>query len=139
MRAIAVLVGAVLATASPIALQTTGAVVPQPVATPAAANSAQPQLSVSKRGVLLSWIERAGDLATLKFSDDGRPSTHAGAGAGVRSGQAPEHASTMSLRFARFDQNFKQLEETVVDEKVCECCPTTAASRCARRSRGTLR
>ena len=32
---------------------------PQPIATPAAANSAQPQLSVSKRGVLLSWIERS--------------------------------------------------------------------------------
>lgn len=39
------------------------------LATPAAANSAQPQLSVSKRGVLLSWIERNGDLATLKFAE----------------------------------------------------------------------
>ena len=42
---------------------------PQQIATPAAANSAQPQLSVSKRGVLLSWIERTGDLATLKFAE----------------------------------------------------------------------
>jgi hypothetical protein len=33
----------------------------------------------------------------------------------------------MSLRFARFDRNFKQLEESSVDAKVCECCPTTAA------------
>jgi hypothetical protein len=43
--------------------------VPQPLQSPAAANSAQPQLTVSKRGVLLSWIERAGDLATLKFAE----------------------------------------------------------------------
>ena len=33
----------------------------------------------------------------------------------------------MSVRFARFDKNFKQVEESVVDAKVCECCPTTAA------------
>ena len=37
--------------------------------TPAAAGSAQPQLSVSSRGVLLSWIEKTGDRATLKFSE----------------------------------------------------------------------
>src|SRR5687768_6827015 len=43
--------------------------VPQAIASPAAGNSAQPQLSVSKRGVLVSWIERAGDLATLKFAE----------------------------------------------------------------------
>jgi hypothetical protein len=39
------------------------------LATPAAAGSGQPQLSVSSRGVLLSWVEKAGDLATLKFSE----------------------------------------------------------------------
>jgi hypothetical protein len=39
------------------------------IATPAAADSAQPQLTVSSRGVLLSWIERSGGLATLKFSE----------------------------------------------------------------------
>jgi hypothetical protein len=39
------------------------------LASPAAAGSAQPQLTVSARGVLLSWIERSGDLATLKFSE----------------------------------------------------------------------
>jgi hypothetical protein len=39
------------------------------VATPAAANSAQPHLSVSARGVLLSWIERDGPRATLKFAE----------------------------------------------------------------------
>src|SRR4030095_7285397 len=197
---------------------------PQPIKTPAAPNSAQPQLTVSKRGALVSWIERTGDLATLKFAErsaagwtpartvasggdwfvnwadvpsvlrlpsgalvahwlqksaastyaydvrlsfssddgktwspsflphhdgtptehgfaslvpigdgfglvwlDGRPSTHSGADAGGRSGPAADHGSTMSLRFARFDRNFKQLEESSVDAKVCECCPTAAA------------
>ena len=42
---------------------------PESLRTPAAANSAQPQRSVSERGVLLSWIERAGDLATLRFAE----------------------------------------------------------------------
>lgn len=36
---------------------------------PAAPGSAQPQLTVSARGVLLSWIERNGDVATLRFSE----------------------------------------------------------------------
>lgn len=36
---------------------------------PAAADSGQPQLSVSDRGVLLSWIERSGARATLKFAE----------------------------------------------------------------------
>lgn len=36
---------------------------------PAAAHSAQPQLSVSDHGVLLSWIERAGATATLKIAE----------------------------------------------------------------------
>ena len=36
---------------------------------PAPAGSAQPQLSVSSRGVLLSWVEKPGDRATLKFSE----------------------------------------------------------------------
>lgn len=36
---------------------------------PAAAGSAQPQLSVSARGALLSWVESAGTTATLKFSE----------------------------------------------------------------------
>jgi hypothetical protein len=39
------------------------------ITSPASSGSAQPQLTVSARGVLLSWIERAGDLATLKFSE----------------------------------------------------------------------
>ena len=36
---------------------------------PAGASSAQPQMTVSPRGVLLSWIERAGTRATLKFAE----------------------------------------------------------------------
>lgn len=40
-----------------------------PLASPAGANSAQPQMTVSPRGILLSWIERAGSRATLKFAE----------------------------------------------------------------------
>jgi hypothetical protein len=41
----------------------------QTVANPAAPGSAQPQLTVSDRGVLLSWIERTGPNAALKFAE----------------------------------------------------------------------
>jgi hypothetical protein len=200
------------ATAQAVALRT-----PEPITTPAAANSAQPQLSVSKRGVLLSWIERAGDLATLKFSErtasgwsapktiasgrdwfvnwadvpsalrlpsgalvahwlqksaastyaydvrlsysiddgktwspsflphhDGTPTEHGFAslfpigdgfglvwldGRAMTGGDHGGHGGgAMSVRYARFDKNFKQVEDTVVDARVCECCPTTAAA-----------
>ena len=206
---------------------------PESLRTPALANSAQPQLSVSDRGVLLSWIERAGDLATLRFAertgsgwteprtiasgrdwfvnwadvpsalrlpsgvivahwlqksgpdtyaydvrlsyskDDGKtwspsfmphqdgtrtehgfaslfpigdglglvwldgrnmkpPSTRPGENSGARSGQAGGHdgdhgAGAMSVRFARYDRNWKLVEESALDERVCECCPTAAA------------
>jgi hypothetical protein len=40
-----------------------------PMAAPAGANSAQPQMTVSPRGILLSWIERAGARATLRFAE----------------------------------------------------------------------
>lgn len=190
---------------------------PQPVASPAAANSAQPQLTVSSRGVLASWIERTGDLATLKFAErtssgwsaprvvaSGRdwfvnwadvpsvlrlpsgtlvahwlqksgPSTYAydvrlshstddgktwsasylphhdgtqtehgfasllpmGDGFGLvwldgRAMKGGEHggehgSGAMSLRFAQFDKAFKQIADTAVDARVCECCPTAAA------------
>jgi len=36
---------------------------------PAAPNSAQPQLSTQANRVLLSWIERSGDAASLRFSE----------------------------------------------------------------------
>lgn len=41
----------------------------EPLTSPAAAGSAQPQLTVSSRGALLSWVERSGDAATLKFAE----------------------------------------------------------------------
>jgi hypothetical protein len=208
---------AIMATAQAVALQTAFAIAPQPIATPAAPNSAQPQLSVSKRGVLVSWIERTGDLATLKFAErtasgwtagqtiaSGRdwfvnwadvpsvlrlpsgaivahwlqksgPSTYAydvrlshstddgktwsapylphhdgtqtehgfaslfpmGDGFGLvwldgramkSGGEHGEHGGgAMSIRFGQFDRSFKQVAETAVDTRVCECCPTAAA------------
>jgi hypothetical protein len=41
----------------------------KPLDAPAAAGSAQPQLSVSTRGVILSWIERKGQEAVFKFAE----------------------------------------------------------------------
>jgi hypothetical protein len=41
----------------------------EPLATHAAPGSGQPQLTVSSRGALLSWIERDGATATLKWSE----------------------------------------------------------------------
>ena len=32
----------------------------------------------------------------------------------------------MTVHFGRFDKNWKQVEESVVDARVCECCPTAA-------------
>ena len=186
----------------------------------APAGSAQPQLTVSARGVLLSWVERDGDTATLRFAerntggwsaprtvasgtdwfvnwadvpsalrlangtivahwlqksgpgtyaydvrlaystDDGRrwsPSftphhdgtktehgfaslfelPQGGVGVVWLDGRAMKSAGghahgpgaqgAMSLRFAAFDRQWKQTAETVVDARVCECCPTAAA------------
>jgi hypothetical protein len=39
------------------------------VESPAPPDSGQPQLTVSSRGILLSWIERAGPVATLRFAE----------------------------------------------------------------------
>jgi hypothetical protein len=41
----------------------------RPLPSPANGESGQPQLTVSSRGVLLSWIERSGPTATLKFAE----------------------------------------------------------------------
>ena len=41
----------------------------EPLSSPAGPNSAQPQLSSSPRGLLLSWIERDGAKATLRFAE----------------------------------------------------------------------
>jgi hypothetical protein len=43
--------------------------IPASLGSPAGANSAQPQMTVSPRGVLLSWIERHESTATLKFAE----------------------------------------------------------------------
>jgi hypothetical protein len=40
-----------------------------PIPSPAGLDSGQPQLSSSGRGVLLSWIERAGPRASLRFAE----------------------------------------------------------------------
>ncbi len=192
-------------------------VTPQALRSPTGANSAQPQLSVSSRGVFLSWIERTGDLATLKFS--ARTATGWSEARTVASGRdwfvnwadvpsvmrlpsgtivahwlqksgpdtyaydvrlsystdegttwapsfIPHHDGTrtehgfaslfpigdglgliwldgrnmkptaghddhggggaMTVHYARFDRNWKQVEESAVDARVCECCPTAA-------------
>ena len=211
----------VLAAGSGYALQTAPALRVTPLDSPAAANSAEPRMSVSSKGVLLSWLERNGATAALKFAertstgwsapktvasgadwvvnwadvpsvvrlgdgtlvahwlqknktssaaydirlsrstDDGRtwsaptPPHHdtavaehgfvsmfampaggvgviwldgrAAAGhAGHDMGAGPS-ASAMELRFGVFDRTGKQSEETVVDARVCDCCPTAAA------------
>jgi hypothetical protein len=40
-----------------------------PIDSPVSGSSAQPQLTVSESGVLLSWVESAGESATLKFAE----------------------------------------------------------------------
>jgi hypothetical protein len=42
---------------------------PNPLETPAAAPSGQPQISVTADRAIISWVERAGGTATLKFAD----------------------------------------------------------------------
>lgn len=200
------------------ATQTGAAIVLQPLAAPTTGNSSLPQLSVSSKGALLSWVERAGDLATLKFAErtatgwteartvaSGRdwfvnwadvpsamrlpngtivahwlqksgPDTYAydvrlsysrddgktwspsfiphhdgtrtehgfaslfplgdGLGAVWLDGRNMKSAAghdehggnggVMTVYFGRFDRDFKQVEESVVDARVCECCPTAA-------------
>ncbi|MEY4095407.1 MAG: hypothetical protein RLZZ53_2606 [Acidobacteriota bacterium] len=214
--AIALLVAA-LAAAHVDARQAPFALAPQAMPSPASGNSAQPQLSVSSRGILLSWIERSGDLATLKFAE--RTATGWSAPRAIASGRnwfvnwadvpsalrlpsgaivahwlqksaastyaydvrlsystddgktwspsfTPHHDGTntehgfasivpladgfglvwldgrnmvdggghdghgkgaMTVRFARFDKSFKQVDESELDARVCECCPTAAA------------
>lgn len=187
-----------------------------PLDSPAAADTAQPQLSVSKRGVLLSWIERRGPDAVLKFSErtaegwspavtaasgrnwfvnwadvpsvvrlddgtlvahwleksgpdtyaydvrlarssdngktwspsfiphsDGTKTEHGFAslfqmpegglglvwldGRNMKPGSHEGHGGDMTLRFGRFDREWRQTAETELDARVCECCPTAVA------------
>ena len=188
----------------------------EPIPSPAAAESAQPQLTVSKRGVLLSWIERQGPRATLRFaertasgwtaprdaasgtdwfvnwadvpsvvrlddgtvvahwlqksgpdtyaydvrlarsSDDGKTWTpsflphsdgtkteHGFAslfqmpgsglslvwldGRAMTGGHDGHGGGDMSLRYAAYGKDWKQVAETPLDARVCECCPTAVA------------
>ena len=190
-----------------------------PANSPASPGSAQPQLTVSSKGILLSWVERQGPKATLKFSEysgsgwtaartvasgdnwfvnwadvpsvfrlpsgtivghwlqksgpgtyaydvrlaystdngqtfsrsflphnDGTQTEHGfasllsvGRGLGLvwldgremhgdghgAPGQTP--AGAMTLRYAAFGPDWKQTADLLVDNRVCECCPTTAA------------
>lgn len=196
---------------------------PVAVQSPAAADSAQPQLTVSRRGVVLSWVERSGSAATLKFAErtatgwtaprsvasgqnwfvnwadvpsvmrlldgtlvghwlqksgpdtyaydlrlaystddgrtwspsftphhDGTKTEHGfatlfqmpGGGLGVvwldgrnmttsdhaaPAGHAAAASDDMSLRFGAFSRDWKQVADSALDPRVCECCPTTVA------------
>jgi hypothetical protein len=206
----------VLATLSRVTAQDALSI--QALANRAASGSAQPQLTISERGVLLSWIERSGSNAALKFAErtptgwteprtvatgndwfvnwadvpsvirladgsiyghwlqksgsstyaydvrlarstddgrtfspsftphhDGTQTEHgfaslfqmAGAGLGLvwLDGRATKSAGhdghgdggDMSVRGAVFDRSGKQVSETPIDLRVCECCPTAIA------------
>ena len=84
MKLIVPLLAAIVATAvscsrgEPDAAQSTGAPATapaswtlniQPVTTPAAADSSEPRLTASDRGVILSWVERSGTKTQLKFAE----------------------------------------------------------------------
>lgn len=66
---LALSVGAAVAAGSRIHTSSDWLLTVAPLPSPAATGSAQPQLNVQGNRLLLSWIERSGDLATLKFSD----------------------------------------------------------------------
>lgn len=183
-----------------------------PLASPAGPESAQPQLTVSSRGVLLSWIERKGPQATLRFAErtasgwtaardvasgtnwfvnwadvpsvmrlpdgtlvahwlqksgpdtyaydvrlsrssddgttwsesflphsDGTKTEHGFAslfpfkdglglvwldGRAMTAGHDGHGGGDMSLRFAAYGKDWKQTDQTALDLRVCECCPT---------------
>jgi hypothetical protein len=191
----------------------------QGLRSPAGANSGQPHLSGSAKGVLLSWIERDGPKATLRFAErtaagwsaardiasgtdwfvnwadvpsivrldsgdlaahwlqksgsgtyaydvrlshsrdggrtwspsflphsDGTKTEHGfaslfqmpGAGLGLAwldgrghtqeaGGSQDGHGGGMSVHFATFTRGWQQTTERLVDDRVCECCPTAAA------------
>jgi hypothetical protein len=194
----------------------------QPLETPAPPGSAQPQLSSSERGLILSWIEQEGARAVLRFSEwrdqewskarsvasgtnwfvnwadvpsvvrladgtlaahwlqksgddtyaydvrlsysrddgmtwapsftphhDGTKTEHGfaslfqmpGSGLGVAwlDGRVTTNAvghdapaegnesGAMTVRFAAFDRAWKQTTDVSVDDRVCDCCPTSVA------------
>ena len=70
LRAFVPLVSALILGGSAGTLVSSSApLVVSPLASPAGPDTAQPQLTVSDRGVLLSWLEKAGGRATLKFAE----------------------------------------------------------------------
>ena len=197
-------------------------IAPEPLPSPAGANSMEPQLTTEGSRTILNWLERAGTHTALKFAertasgwsdvrtaaegndfmvnaadvpsvrlladgtlvaqwlqedgpdpesyklrlsmsrDAGRTwsapaSPHhdtvqtqhgfaslfqaPGAGLGLVwldgraiKPDAPEGVGNMALRAAIFDANGSERPETVVDSRVCECCPTAAAAT----SEGTI-
>jgi hypothetical protein len=62
-------VGIDLADHSPLGAQSEWRPAIASIPSPAADASGQPQLTVSTRGVLLSWVERSGSRAALKFAE----------------------------------------------------------------------
>ena len=187
-----------------------GALVVEPLTSPAGPDSSAPQFTVEGDRAVLSWVERSGTRSALKFSErsasgwsspqvvvssehlmvnsadvpsvralpdgtlaahwmeengpdpeaydlklawsaDGRswsapvtphrdktvtqhgfaslfPVTDGGLGLVWLDGRATHgDAGDMQLRAAIFDKTHKQLSDTVVDTRVCECCPTSVA------------
>jgi hypothetical protein len=206
----------VLAAARPKSASTVGAgpaLTIEPLMSPAAVSSSEPQITVQGNRLILSWLELAGDRATLKFAErtatgwsapqvvhssedffvnsfdvpsvraladgtlaahwletngpsddaskiqltwskdgggtwskpasphhDGTMTEHGfvslfqspSAGLGVvwidgRATDPEKETGDMSLRAAVFDASGRQLNETVVNPRVCECCSTSAA------------
>jgi len=186
------------------------ALVVEPLASPAGANSSAPQLTVERDRAVLSWIERSGKTSALKFAErtasgwsdprvvvssdhlmvnsadvpsvralpdgtlaahwmeengpdpeaynlklawsaDGRswsapvapnrdktvtqhgfaslfPLADGGLGLVWLDGRATHgEAGDMQLRAAIYDKSHKQLSDTAIDMRVCECCPTSVA------------
>jgi hypothetical protein len=182
----------------------------EPLTSPAGANSSAPQLTVEGDRAILSWIERSGKQASLKFAErtaggwsdsrvvvssehlmvnsadvpsvrplpdgtlaahwmeengpdpeaydlriawstDGRswsapvapnrdktisqhgfgsifPMPDGGTGLVWLDGRATHgDEGDMQLRAAIFDKSHKPLSDTVIDSRVCECCPTSVA------------
>jgi hypothetical protein len=187
-----------------------------PLASPAGADSSAPQLTAQGTRVILSWMERAGPRATLKFAErtpsgwsparsvvsggdlvvnaadvpsvralaagtvvaqwmqengpdpeaydlrlawsadggatwskpvsphrDGTKTQHGfaslfqapGAGLGLiwldgraTDPESPAATGNMSLRAAVYSRSGRQLRESAIDTRVCECCPTAVAA-----------